>query len=206
MAYKTEQEKFWAGEFGDNYLKRNTSNQYVAYRTAVFSRILKHSKGIKTCLEIGANTGVNLIALGRVFPDIKMDAVEINEKAARICAEIPNVTVFNESVLDYEVAEEQYDLVFTSGVLIHINPEYLDTIYKIMYRGSRRYILVAEYYNPVPVEVSYRGNDDKLYKRDFAGEIMDKYPGLQLVDYGFFYHRDYNWPCDDMNWFLMEKR
>lgn len=69
-----------------------------------------------------------------------------------------------------------------------------------------RYILIAEYYNPVPVEVSYRGNSGKLFKRDFAGEMLDRYSDLQLLDYGFSYRRDPQFPTDDINWFLLEKR
>ncbi|MNY71976.1 hypothetical protein D3C86_2104270 [compost metagenome] len=75
-----------------------------------------------------------------------------------------------------------------------------------MYQASSRYLLVAEYYNPKPVEISYRGHEGKLFKRDFAGEILDKYPDLVLLDYGFTYHRDMNFPQDDVTWFLMEKR
>ena len=28
---------------------------------------------------------------------------------------------------------------------------------------------------------------------------------LQLIDYGFQYHGDHNFPQDDITWFLMEK-
>ena len=64
--------------------------------------------------------------------------------------------------------------------------------------------MVAEYYNPSPVNLSYRGNEETLFKRDFAGELMEQY-GLKLVDYGFIYKRD-NWaPQDDITWFLLEK-
>ena len=63
-----------------------------------------------------------------------------------------------------------------------------------------------EYYNPTPVEVTYRGNTGKLFKRDFAGELLDKYSDLELVDYGFIYHRDNCFPQDDITWFLMEKK
>lgn len=62
-----------------------------------------------------------------------------------------------------------------------------------MYRNlvtlSNRYVMVCEYYNPTPMAVSYRGAEDRLFKRDFAGELMDQYH-LEVVDYGFCYHRD----------------
>ena len=35
---------------------------------------------------------------------------------------------------------------------------------------------------------------------------MKKYNDLDLVDYGFIYHRDKNFPQDDLNWFLLEKK
>ena len=72
--------------------------------------------------------------------------------------------------------------------------------------SSGRYLLVAEYYNPAPVAIPYRGHTDRLFKRDFAGEIMDRHPQMKLVDYGFAYRRDPNFPQDDITWFLMEKR
>jgi spore coat polysaccharide biosynthesis protein SpsF len=79
-------------------------------------------------------------------------------------------------------------------------------VYDKLFAACGRYLMVAEYYNPAPVAISYRGHSDRLFKRDFAGELMDHYPQLQLVDYGFAYRRDPNFPQDDITWFLMEKR
>ncbi|MFM6157881.1 MAG: pseudaminic acid biosynthesis-associated methylase, partial [Sphaerospermopsis kisseleviana] len=67
------------------------------------------------------------------------------------------------------------------------------------------YLLIAEYYNPSPVAIPYRGHADRLFKRDFAGEVLDQHPELRLVDYGFVYRRDPNFPQDDITWFLIEK-
>ena len=64
---------------------------------------------------------------------------------------------------------------------------------------------MAEYYNPSPVTIEYRGEKDKLFKRDFAGEMLDKYQDLKLIKYGFIYKRDTTFPQDDITWFLMEK-
>ena len=98
------------------------------------------------------------------------------------------------------------DLVLIKGVLIHIHPNELQNVYKLLYKASRKYICIAEYYNPSPVEVKYRGHEGKLFKRDFAGEIMEQFSDLELIDYGFVYHRDSNFPQDDTTWFLLEKR
>ena len=93
----------------------------------------------------------------------------------------------------------------TLGVLIHLDPSALPDAYDTLFHNSRRYVLVCEYYNPSPMTVPYRGHSERLYKRDFAGELMDRHPSLQLVDYGFLYRRDPLFPADDTSWFLMRK-
>ncbi|MGH3265470.1 MAG: pseudaminic acid biosynthesis-associated methylase, partial [Trebonia sp.] len=95
--------------------------------------------------------------------------------------------------------------VLISGVLIHIAPDQLQRIYERLHMACGRYLLLAEYYNPSPVEVEYRGHSGRLFKRDFAGELMDRFADLRLRDYGFAYHRDPLFPADDVNWFLLER-
>ena len=204
MNYETEQENFWAGDFGNEYTQRN-NNTILHSNISMFSKILNRTQNIKSCLEIGANRGLNLLAIKSLIPNIKMKAIEINEFAASELNKIPNVEVFNGSILDYPIEPATYDLTFSKGVLIHLAPDKLENVYEILYKSSKKYILIAEYYNPTPVEVNYRGNEGKLFKRDFAGEILDKYSDLELVDYGFVYHRDYHFPQDDITWFLMKK-
>ena len=204
MNYQTEQEKFWAGDFGDEYTDRNADQNIVTSNYAFFAKVLSKTIGVNSLLELGANRGLNLLALGGLKPELKMTAVEINKKAAKECSKIPNVNVINQTIFDF-ASDEQYDITMTRGVLIHINPNKLNEVYDILYKYSKKYIFVSEYYNPTPVEVSYRNNSDKLFKRDFAGELMDRYEELELVDYGFVYHRDNNFPSDDNNWFLLRK-
>jgi spore coat polysaccharide biosynthesis protein SpsF len=204
--YKTEQEAFWASDFGDAYVDRNNDPRGVAYRTALFAKILARTRGVARVLEFGANVGQNLLAIRHLIPASVCDAVEINDKAAESLRHIPNTRVFRGSILDCEPASMgKYDLTLTCGVLIHIAPDHLTEVYRRLYECSTAYILLIEYYNPTPVEVIYRGHTGRLFKRDFAGELLDMYPDLELVDYGFQYHRDYNSPGDDRTWFLMKK-
>ena len=63
-----------------------------------------------------------------------------------------------------------------------------------------------EYYNPVPVQIDYRGHQGKLFKRDFAGEMLERHANFKLLDYGFAYRKDPSFPQDDITWFLMEKK
>ena len=203
---QTEQEIFWSGDFGDEYSDRNQGDQLLASNLNFFNDALGSCTKIQSCVEFGANIGMNLRALQLLFPGIHCSGIEINKMAA---AELGNLigqdAVFNGAISDFE-PNKQADLALIKGVLIHINPQQLNVVYEKLYETSNRYILVAEYYNPSPVSISYRGHSDKLFKRDFAGEMLDIYPNLDLVDYGFAYHRDNKYPQDDITWFLMEKR
>ena len=93
--------------------------------------------------------------------------------------------------LNYLKAKDEIKLVITD------HEDYIINL-------SKKYILLVEYYSSNPVGVRYRGNKDKLFKRDFAGEMIKKY-NLNLIDYGFVYRFDKN-PQDDLTWFLLKKK
>lgn len=209
MQYKTEQEEFWSGAFGDAYINRNEDKELLSSNVSFFSDIIQRTVGVESVIEFGSNIGLNLKAIKTLLPNVKCSAIEINHKAAEILKSDSyfenGIEVFEDSILQYEAAE-QYDFVLIKGVLIHINPDELENVYKKLYDSSKKYICIAEYYNPSPVTIQYRGNDDRLFKRDFAGEFMDKYPDFKLIAYGFKYHRDMNFPQDDITWFLLEKK
>lgn len=205
MTFKTEQEAFWAGDFGTEYIQRNQGDALLASNLNFFAKALRRACGIQSCIEFGANIGMNLKALKLLRPGIEAHGIEINAEAAKQLAEVvPPVQVHHTSILDFAPAR-QWDLTFIKGVLIHINPEVLPQVYEKLVQCTSRYLMVAEYYNPAPVAIPYRGHSGRLFKRDFAGEILDHYPQLQLVDYGFAYRRDPNFPQDDITWFLIEK-
>jgi pseudaminic acid biosynthesis-associated methylase len=204
--FKTEQEAFWAGDFGTQYIARNQGDALLASNLDFFSKALRSAREINNCIEFGANIGMNLKALKLLHPGLDAYAIEINAEAAKQLGEvIPPTQIYNTSILAF-VPLQTWDLVLIKGVLIHINPAELPRVYDELESACGRYLMVAEYYNPAPVAISYRGHTDRLFKRDFAGEIMQRHPKLKLIDYGFVYRGDPNFPQDDITWFLMEKR
>lgn len=204
-SYKTEQEKFWAESFGDQYIERNQGEQLLASNLQFFSKAFHKAGKLTSCIEFGANIGMNLKAIRLLYPEIKLKGVEINETASKQLGELIGAeNVLFSSIFDVE-PQFKAELSLIKGVLIHINPDMLQVVYEKLYESSKKYILIAEYYNPSPVAIPYRGHSDRLFKRDFAGEFMDRYTDVKLVDYGFAYHRDPAFPQDDITWFLMEK-
>jgi pseudaminic acid biosynthesis-associated methylase len=204
--YNTEQEKFWANEFGTEYIDRNKGEQLLASNLNFFSKALQQAGIIESCIEFGANIGMNLKALKLLYPSIRLNAIEINENAANILGDfIGKDNVYSGSIFEHKV-ESKMQLSLIKGVLIHIDPNMLQKVYEHLYNSSEKFILIAEYYNPTPVTLNYRGHEDRLFKRDFAGEFLDKYQDTELIDYGFSYRRDPAFPQDDITWFLIKKK
>lgn len=192
--------KFWEGEFGNDYHRRQTVT--VKANEVLLGRILAATDGVHSIAELGAGTGLNLRALRNLGDDLDLCGVEVNATAVHHILRIPGVVGVQSSVAQW-VPTRKFDLTFTKGLLIHIPPDELPETYDRLVAASSRYVMICEYFNPTPVEVLYRGIAGRLWKRDFADEIMGRH-ALRLVDYGFTYHRD-TFPQDNVTWFLMEK-
>lgn len=200
-----EQEKFWKSEFGDQYIERNKSAKLLAANLHFFSRILACTNHIDTIFEIGCNVGMNLNALQLLLPQSKLSGVEINKAAADEAVKLTNVkSIINDSVSNI-TSKISYDLVFTKGVLIHINPNELSNVYAKMAKLSSKYVLIAEYFNPSPIGIDYRGNKNKLFKRDFADEFLSEHKNFTLLNYAFHYKKHNQFSQDNITWFLFKK-
>ena len=194
------QEALWRGDFGKAYTIRQSHNLLA---TRVFFRnALKEAKFTHLrALEFGAGIGHNLLALKRMYEGSWLSGVEINEEAFSELQIVANESILN-SILEFEPRKE-WELVFTKGLLIHLHPNDLPKAYEAIFECSQKYVLLCEYFSPEPVAIEYRGQKEALWKRDFAGDMLDKFP-LKFLDYGFVWHRD-RYPQDDLHWVLMEK-
>lgn len=200
------QEKFWKGNFGNSYIERNKSKKIIINNIYFFKKALLKANKINSVCELGSNIGLNILALKEIYKKKlkKILSVEINKKASTIQRDkIKNITVLNESINSFDV-KDKFDLVLCKVVLIHINPKDLNKTYKKINQLSKKYILIAEYFNPNPVKINYRGHKNKLFKRDFAKEYLKINKKSKLLDYGFVYEKD-KFPQDNINWFLIKK-
>ncbi|HIF20618.1 MAG TPA: methyltransferase domain-containing protein [Gemmatimonadetes bacterium] len=205
----SKQERIWRGEFGDAYVDRNAGpSPHLAALTENWARILRATRGAPptSILEVGANVGLNLRALRRLT-DAKLFALEPNAKAlAALLAEglVPPENALDGLCSSIELPDRSVDLVFTSGVLIHIHPDDLPASCDSIHRVSRRYVVCIEYFSDKPEEVPYRKQTEALFKRDFGGYYLDRFPDLRVLDYGFAWKRLTG--LDNLTWWLFEKQ
>lgn len=199
----------WSGEFGDAYTGRNVaSDEALRIRTAMWARVGQAFQGDppRSILEVGCNLGINLRTLPRLF-DAELYAIEPNASArARVLADkvLAPERLFAGFGEKLPLADGAVEMAFTSGVLIHIEPERLGPTMDEIHRVASKYVFCSEYFSPRPETITYRGHEGLLFKNDFGGLYMDRFPDLELVDYGFFWKRATG--LDDPTWWLFRKR
>ena len=76
-----------------------------------------------------------------------------------------------------DLADESIDLVFTNGVLIHVDPEHLEAACREMHCVARHYLLTIDYYASEPETKTYRDRQGLLFKRDFGAFWLDLLSG-----------------------------
>ena len=180
----TEQEKFWQGTFGDLYIDRNFDDFDLIYqkvfgisRTELNARFLSGMDREISILEVGCNIGKQLQILKKAGFD-NLSGIEINKKALSILKKTKAFNIVEGSVLDIPFNDRSFDLVFTSGVLIHIHPDDLNKAIDEIVRVSKRYIWGFEYFSETCEEIVYRGNRNKLWKNNFMKLYRERNPEL----------------------------
>ena len=188
---KTQQEEVWNGEFGEKYTDRNIMSpdeldqlcidNYGISRTELNKEILD-KLNVARILEVGCNVGNRLLLLKKMGYT-NLWGIELQEYAVEIARKrTSGINIAKGSAFDIPYKNNFFDLVFTSGVLIHISPDDIDKVLDEMYRCTNKYIWGFEYYNSEAYQmVNYRGADSLLWKTDFAKLFLERYKDLKLV-------------------------
>jgi pseudaminic acid biosynthesis-associated methylase len=179
----TDQLALWRSDFGAAYTDRN--DREMPERVEAWGRIIGAITSVsgapKNVLEVGCNVGWNLRYLNRLGVT-GLHGVEPQQGAVeRARSRMPFAAVLHGDAFALPFRDSWFDLVFTSGVLIHIAPADLGRAMDEMYRVSRRWIVAIEYDDSVETEVPYRGKDGALWRRDHRAAWMSRHPDLALV-------------------------
>jgi pseudaminic acid biosynthesis-associated methylase len=172
----------WAGNIGDQYFERNpVTKDGVLIREAWLHKVLSRMGfAPQSVLEIGAGQGDNLVALRKLLPDAQLAATEPNRTARDMLrAIVHGCTVTADAAQDLSFVSNECDLVFTNGCLIHVSPEERHLALNELYRVSKRWILICEYFAAKDEHVPWRGSH--IWKCDFGAEMMKLQPTLTPV-------------------------
>lgn len=184
------EEKFWTSVFGLEYIRRNQFSRqgldqlYIRSFGIARSQLNKEFLGklkLKNILEVGCNVGNQLFLLQKQgFKNLY--GIDISTEAIQQAkTHTKNINIIQSSAFDIPFKNSYFDLVFTSGVLIHINPKDLKKAMGEIYRTSKKYIWGYEYYSPKHIAINYRGNKNRLWKGNFAELYLKYFPDLKLI-------------------------
>ena len=192
-------ENIWVGDFGDEYLDRvsNFEEEELRYKndTGVTQKEL-----YKECfddldrnisiLEVGCNRGLKLSMLKKMgFTNLS--GIEVNQKAYEYAKkENPTAKIFHSSIENFDSKSTQYDLVFTSTLLIHIPPEALEKVISKIINLSRKYIFGYEFYSENLIQVPYRGLSKALWKQNFPKLFQKSSPNLTIEKLKFVSYKN----------------
>jgi pseudaminic acid biosynthesis-associated methylase len=202
----TPQEDFWKNEITEAYAQDNSAfNEklgLIAWERT-FSKIDKSE--ISSYLDCGSNIGRNIAFLKKVLPMATVNIIELAIEPYEKCIKDFQIEKSFLGPIKDAKFDKQFDLVFTNGVLIHVNPDDLLQSMSRMFEMSSRYILIGEYFNRTPVMINYRGEDDRLFKRDFGKLFVENFD-CKLLDYGFLWGHEFDTAgFDDITYWLFEK-
>jgi len=187
---KTTEEKFWQSNFAKNYLKRNSfsnkqlDSSYIkkfgTSRSEMNKKILRGLK-IENILEVGCNTG-NQLSLLQSQRYKNLYGIEVYDPAVESAKkQTKNINIIQGSAFDLPFKDNYFDLVFTSGLLIHINPKDIEKTMREIHRVSKKYIWGLEYFSDKRETIKYRGYKNRLWKADFAKVYQNFIPSLKLL-------------------------
>jgi pseudaminic acid biosynthesis-associated methylase len=190
-APETEQAVVWKSDFGREYTDRNTLDvdsldqlhrrNYGISKREINESFLRDIPKDAGFLEVGCNAGNQLLLL-REMGYSNLAGVELQLYALEIALQrLPGVSLELGSALSLPHENSSFDVVFTSGVLIHIGPKDLPRAMDEIYRCSRKYIWGMEYYSADVAEVPYRGHNQLLWKMDYARQYLERFPDLELL-------------------------
>ncbi len=213
MLKMTDQMEAWTGSFGQEYTDRNAisleemealyKGYYGITRTELNEKFLRGIDRSIRILEVGSNVGNQLLCLQKMGfhnlygIELQSYAVEFSKSRTR------HINIIEGSAFDIPYKDGYFDLVFTSGVLIHIHPSDIAGVMEEIHRCTRDYIWGLEYYADEYTNITYRGQENLLWKTDFARLYLELFDDLELVKKEWLQYLD-NDNVDSL--FLLRKR
>lgn len=168
----------WSGKFGKEYTKRNLDSN----EQKVTGDFLKHIPKDSKILEVGCNVGNQLNHL-QEFGYYNLHGIDICNLAIKEAKrKHSNINFQQASLLNLPFEDNEFDLVFTCGVLIHIHPEYdLSKAMSEIHRCSKQYIYGYEYFRPICKGYNYRNEGILCWRNNFLKQFLKQFPDLKIV-------------------------
>jgi pseudaminic acid biosynthesis-associated methylase len=168
----------WRGAFGRDYTSRNPCTpeeaealyvkKYGVTRTDMNNEFVGDLPRDIRILEVGCNVGVQLVLLNKMgFKHLYGIDVQLIKRADCFAFKLAPAQ-------SIPFKDNYFDLVFTSGLLIHIPEIDKPQVVSEICRVTKRYVWGFEYDSPTRRMISYQGQDDLLWADDYVAWFRDR--------------------------------
>ncbi|MEM7262370.1 MAG: class I SAM-dependent methyltransferase [Planctomycetota bacterium] len=170
----SQESDYWRQQ--ENYQEHRPAADQKDDHQAMTQRLVESLKAIdaRSYLEVGCGAGRNLVGLQREVRGAIVGGIDIHAAAIENAqAALPGVTLEVGDLHDLSRWESRsWDVVFTSGTLMHVEHDRVESAVREFHRIARRAVVHYEYHGPsFPFDFRY-------YPRDY-GEL---YASLALPD------------------------
>ena len=100
---------------------------------------------LDTILEIGCNTGANLIRIHEILSMVKLSGLDVSARCIKKAREfLPNVLFKTGDYHKLPFPDEYVDLVLADAVLMYSSPDQIDQAMKEISRVTKKYVVIVD--------------------------------------------------------------
>lgn len=174
----TNRQEFWR-TVKDTYHEGNSHD--VVYRRKAFAELVKKNE-VTSILELGCNSGGNLLYILRDSPKIKAVGLDINDRAIKHGKEVEQNKADLQVGSIYDLSrfkDSSFDMVFTCTCLLHVPHLKVAGILEEMVRIAKLYTVNIESHGEDAVR-TYAGKVPHSFVHNYTGRLSEYQP--QVVD------------------------
>ena len=143
----TPDDKDWIDD-APNWVESYVISTDHPHRQLILEEIAKIKEPINKILEIGCNTGANLIRIHDLFPLVNLIGVDISDRCINRAREYLPKAFFK--VCDYHTLpfpDEYVSCVLCDAVLMYSPPDKIEQAMKEIDRVSSKYVIIVDRWN-----------------------------------------------------------
>lgn len=140
-----DSEKDWIDD-QPNWLESYVHSTYHPHRQMVVDEV-KKLYPVSRVLEIGCNTGSNLLRINEIFPKVKLFGIDVNEQCVKRAKKfLENALIKTGTYYAIPFPDKFFDIVLADAVLMYASPKDIMRAMAEVDRVARRAIIIVDRY------------------------------------------------------------
>jgi len=180
MATKESQSAHWRGKSKEIVISYFESPPAIKRSKFYVDQLRQYN--FESIFEVGYFAARNLYYIQQAFSSVKLAGLEINPKAVKFAKEKlgQDSDLLCMDLYDMDDIKETYDIVFSSGVLIHVPTDNIKDVLEKMIRRANKYVMHIEQNGnnelaagPKHLKPKYKSSDQWQWNNDIIGTYKD---------------------------------